>query len=295
MESVNLAMNENDFPALYEAADNASKKFQKHFFLGLGLNLSLLVIAATLSVVNYPSAWFSIAQAAALLGSLGLVIYLAHVEPQRLWYGTRALSESIKTVTWRFMMRAEPYNNEDHLARQHFLLGLRKILSANSQVCAHAVEMTSSNQITAKMLQVRSHSLKERERIYAEERIDDQYSWYKKKAKENREYSSRWFKGLILVNSLAVALALVKIAIPNEQTWPTDIFVTAAGAMMAWLQTKRFQELATSYALTTHEISLLREQIADSKDEQSFSVFVADSESAFSREHTQWQARRDTD
>lgn len=89
--------------------------------------------------------------------------------------------------------------------------------------------------------------------------------------------------------------ALVKIAFPYMSMWPTDIFVTSAGAIMAWLQTKRFQELAISYALTTHEITLLKEDLPTSDDEHNFSIFVADSENAFSREHTQWQARRDID
>lgn len=193
-------MSESDFPALYQAADTASKKAQAHFFFALGLNLSCLVIASTLSVINHPSAWFSIAQAATLLLSLALSVYLAFEQPQRIWYSTRALSESIKTVTWRFMMRAEPYDVADSDARQHFLEVLRKILDTNRQVCAHAVEMTSTNQITTPMLNNRALSLSERKDLYKSKRIEDQYTWYKAKAATNRSYSKRWFWALIVVN-----------------------------------------------------------------------------------------------
>src|ERR1700737_652994 len=227
-----LLMNESDFPALYVAADIASKSVQTYFFRALGFNLAALVIAASLSVLNYPSAWFSIPQAATLLVSLSLAIYLAHRQPQRIWYSTRALSESIKTVAWRFMMRAEPYDIGEAAAKAHFLRGLHKILDANKQVCAHAVGMMSADQITPKMLEIRALPLVKRKQFYAVERIEDQYEWYRKKAKVNRSHSSRWFWALITVNSIAVLFALVKIKMPNQSMSPTDIFVTAAGAIM---------------------------------------------------------------
>ena len=56
--------------------------------------------------------------------------------------------------------------------------------------------------------------------------------------------------------------------------------------------TERFSELAASYALAAHEIGIIREQ-ANAVSEAQFSTFVADTENAFSREHTQWVARKD--
>ena len=60
------------------------------------------------------------------------------------------------------------------------------------------------------------------------------------------------------------------------------------------MQAKRFSELASSYTLAAHEIALIREQSFLPKTETEFSLFVSDAENAFSREHTQWVARRDT-
>ncbi|HCB7267327.1 TPA: SLATT domain-containing protein, partial [Escherichia coli] len=39
--------------------------------------------------------------------STGLLLYMAVQKPEKEWYGCRALAESIKTSTWRYMMRAE--------------------------------------------------------------------------------------------------------------------------------------------------------------------------------------------
>ncbi|HEL3238443.1 TPA: SLATT domain-containing protein [Stenotrophomonas maltophilia] len=69
--------------------------------------------------------------------------------------------------------------------------------------------------------------------------------------------------------------------------------VAIASGALAYLQSKRYSELAASYALTAHEIGVVEEQLAQVKGEREFSLFVGDAENAFSREHTQWEARKD--
>jgi len=288
-------MKDTDYPALYMAADLAAQENQHSFLFALAGNLLSLGIAAALSVVNYDAQWFGILQAAVLLGSVALTIFLATREPQRLWYGTRALAESVKTITWRFMMRAEPFEGDDAEARQHFVAALREIFNSNQQVSAQAVKMQDGHQITDMMLSNRLLSLTERKALYIRERIDKQHQWYMEKARQNVRASKSWFYGLVAVNGAAILFAFGRTMFPGVDHWPTDFFVVASGSIMAWLQTKRFQELGGSYTLTAHEIGLLRADMPEVEDERTFSVFVADSENAFSREHTQWVARRDAE
>lgn len=288
-------MNENDFPPLYVAADRASLEAQRHFLLALGGNLTFIVVAAALSVADVKTRAFAILQIAPLLITLGLTIYLAAKQPQRIWYGTRALAESVKTVSWRYMMRAEPFNRGDDADREHFRQSLTKIFNANKSISAQAVTMTAGPQITPRMLAIRGMPLQERINLYESQRVDDQQNWYTRKASANKRSAKRWFGTLIGLNLLALLFASGKVASPATDFWPTDILVAAAGAVLAWLQTKRFQELAASYTLTAHEISLLRLAMPTPPSEQTFSVYVGDAENAFSREHTQWQARRDAD
>ena len=66
-----------------------------------------------------------------------------------------------------------------------------------------------------------------------------------------------------------------------------------AAAFVAWLQLKRHQELANSYALAAQELSFIAEQIQRVETAGEFSKFVSDAENAISREHTLWAARRD--
>ena len=73
---------------------------------------------------------------------------------------------------------------------------------------------------------------------------------------------------------------------------PTDAIATAAGAVLTWLEAKKYNELESSYALAANEIDYIKAKAALVKTEQQFSEFVLSSEAAFSREHTQWVARR---
>jgi hypothetical protein len=78
----------------------------------------------------------------------------------------------------------------------------------------------------------------------------------------------------------------------NARSNITEPLLVGASAALSWSQAKRFRELGNAYGLTVHEISLIREESGRIKTEDDFSEFVNNSENAFSREHTQWVARR---
>jgi SMODS and SLOG-associating 2TM effector domain 3/SMODS and SLOG-associating 2TM effector domain 1 len=286
-------MNKEDFPALYVTADEASKSAQKMFFCALGSILILLVVGACLSVLNYSHHFFALLQSLVLLLSLFLTIYLAYENPQKSWYATRAIAESMKTLTWRFMMQAEPFNSTDEKAKLLFVESARKMLTANRQAMGKSVEMTHSGQITQAMNLNRNNELELRKQFYLSKRIDDQLGWYKRNAISNRKLSVIWLVVLVSANVFAVLFSVLRVSFSTADYWPTDVFIALAASTLSWLQSNRFQELAASYSLTAQDISLLKELIPTSGGKNKFSVFVADAENAFSREHTQWQARRD--
>ncbi|MBD3699151.1 SLATT domain-containing protein [Enterobacter hormaechei] len=70
-----------------------------------------------------------------------------------------------------------------------------------------------------------------------------------------------------------------------------SILTTIASSLVGWIQ-KRYSELSASYILTAHEIGVIKEQASYVSSESDFSSFIRDAETAFSREHTQWIARR---
>lgn len=287
-------MREKDFPGLYQAADQLSKDAQKSFFRALSTHLFLLVIAATLSVGNAPHWTSAFAQVLVLLGALFCSIYLFSKRSDRLWYSGRAVAESIKTITWRYICRAEPFQYEDVESSALFQRKLRAIVSQNRDVADKLITHLEAPPISDVMKRLRSQSLAERKTKYSAERIEDQLSWYAKKARFNAKASSWAFSLLVIVNSAAVMVGVAKVAYPDAPYWPTDVFVAIAASLLSWMQAKRFSELSASYALTAHEIGIIREQAHQEMDDAEFSLFVGDAENAFSREHTQWVARKDS-
>lgn len=288
-------MNESDFPALYQSADGLSASSQKFFIYAFVANLICIVGSAVLSTLNYPNRDFAIGQSLLLLVGLGLTFYLAIAKPQEVWYGARALAESIKTMTWRYVMRAEPYNLSDQEARSHFLANLRKLLDANKKISSLAAPSEAREEITKKMSEIRAFNLQERKINYRTGRIDDQRKWYTKKSRFNKVRSSVFLGIIILLYIVMIGFSIARPGYPDVDYWPTDVLLTIASSLLAWTQTKRYQELSASYSLTVREINLLEAELPQSDSEKDFSDFVGDSENAFSREHTQWQARRDKD
>lgn len=286
-------MREQDFPSLYRSADELSLASQTHFFRALKVHLGTLVMAAALSIISIPHWPIAALQLLSLLSALGCSIYLFARRPDRLWYAGRAVAESIKTITWRYMCRAEPFQGDDAGARNEFRHKLRAIIEQNREVCQALTEHLDGAQITPVMDQMRARPLDERRATYATDRITDQLTWYARKAKFNRRWSKGFFWLLIFTNTVAVVCAVFRIAYPDQAFWPTDVFVAAAASLLSWMQAKRFSELAGSYALAAHEISLIKEQSLIPDTDEKFSLFVGDAENAFSREHTQWVARKD--
>jgi hypothetical protein len=205
-------MQEQDFPALYRSADDLSLKSQQNFLSALRVHLVTLVVAAILSIVSIPHWSVAAAQLLALLGALGCSIYLFSMRPDRFWYAGRAVAESIKTVTWRYVCRAEPFQGDDANARNDFRQTLKQIVEQNREVCQSLTEHLDGQQFTPVMEAMRAKGLEERRATYSASRIADQLTWYAKKAAFNRRRSKWFFWMLIGTNAVAVVCAVLRLA-----------------------------------------------------------------------------------
>lgn len=288
-------MVDSDYPALYQAADQASILAQSTYLCILKWHIFLLVLGAAFFLIPAPSKVLSLINAAIFLGALGLSILIAIKKYEKTWYSARAVAESVKTATWRYMMKADPFLDAESRKQVNsvFYQRLNSILSSNNQLGESLGGPVSAlDQLSMRMEEIRSLPLGERRAIYLAERIDEQRKWYADKSGDNRFNGKMFFALLVVLHVIAIALVLSRIAFPEWEVWPTDIFVVMAGGVMTWMQVKRFGEIATAYALTAHEIGMVRMQIENSDTDKEFSEFVKDAENAFSREHTQWVARQ---
>ncbi len=286
-------MKHEDYPALYQAASLLSENAQRHFYRAFLFHMLLLALASAISVANSTSPELAILQALVLLGAFGCAIYLYLGRPDRHWYSGRAVAESIKTSTWRFISRAEPFNNVDEIDYHNFGLKLKAIVEQNREVASLFTTHLDGLPISSEMGRLRQSSDSERLNNYRKFRIIDQQNWYAKKARFNQRMVNSYFIALLFTLIVAITLSIARVRYTTIAYWPTDFFVTVAAGILSWIQAKRFQELSASYALTAHEISLIRQQSGIAMTANELSKFVGDAENAFSREHTQWIARRD--
>ena len=192
-------------------------------------------------------------------------------------------------------MRAEPFGDADDVAirRGEFRNHLREILSANRHIGEKVPpDDAAEDQITESMEATRALSLEDRKAFYEEHRIREQRGWYAQKAAANRKASRRWMFGGIAAYALAILFVLLRIAYPKQEIWPIEPLIVVASSIIGWTQVKKFNELASSYTLTAHEIGIIQGRVREVSSETEFSDFVNEAEQAFSREHTQWVARQ---
>lgn len=284
----------DDYPALYGSASRSSAAAQSQYFLFIVAEYGLLILASVLSLgfETIPEApmfyFFAVAAATVVL------LIMATKKPEREWYGCRALSESIKTSTWRYMMRAEPFHDGIQIAAAN--AEFRGVLEALLKMNRHFQDAIArfpptGEQITSEMRLNREKSLNQRQALYAEKRIGEQLRWYTQKAKSNNN-SYRWsIAACVVILGLTIVFAFVRVR-SFSHYWPTEPLLLLATSIIGWIQIKKYSELASAYSLTAHEIGIIRSRMKDVHSEAAFSDFVNEAERAFSREHTQWIARQ---
>lgn len=93
-------------------ADALSLSGQRAYLRGTRLRLTLAVCSAILAVSTFSIGeidFASFAVAVAFLVTLLIELWLLAGKPERNWYDGRALAESIKTLTWKYAVGAQPY------------------------------------------------------------------------------------------------------------------------------------------------------------------------------------------
>ena len=284
-----------DYPALYDSANEASIDSQRYYMTCMKWYIALSIFAALLSVYIRESTLAGILAAIAFFAILFLTIFQGIKRFDRTWYNGRAVAESVKTRTWRFIMRAEPYFDVESInsVKQEFCEDLKEILEQNRDLGSFlSHESVTNDTISKSMLEIRERSVKDRLNYYTSNRINEQRTWYHIKASLNKRLANNWFIALVVTNSIVILLLLIEVGY-EIYNLPTPALIVVGTSVVSWMQIKKFQDLATSYGLTAHEIGIIKEQSFKVQGEEELSDFVKDAENAFSREHTQWVARKD--
>jgi len=284
-----------DYLAIYKEADNISNRTQSRYLNILIIFLCMLVISSI--SFTYFNDFIQMKIINAIISfSIVILLFIFHLYNfQGNWYNARAVAESIKTISWRYVMKAEPYNISDNEAKFLFLKTIKHIIDMNHDF-KKCIEVDYANQqlIPDSMVNIRQLSFNERLNIYYEFRIIEQQNWYMGKSKYNKKRSNLFFCILIIISCvLSISILLDLVLDKYDVIFPVSIILSLISVFFTWVQTKKYKELEKSYALTAHEINFIATQKDNVISEDKISAYVEDSENAFSREHTQWIARKD--
>jgi hypothetical protein len=285
---------ENGYPSLYRAADKASLEAQRNHLWGVALYQWLLVAAAGVTVTATSSRMAMIVAAGLYFAGLAISVLLAFKRWDRVWYNGRAVAESIKTRSWRFMMKADPFDGDipDAEVRDLFCKGLVEILRENQHLAPHLAPDPSAEVVTRIMQSIREKSLQVRLDYYRSARIDEQRRWYANAHARDQRGERRWFGAIVAINVAAMLLMIARAAWHLLGGVPVEVLTVGAAGALAWLHVRRFSQNASAYSLASHEITLIRSRSEGMVNDRQLSEFVLSTEAAFSREHTQWAARR---
>jgi len=284
---------EAGYPSLHDSASAASLKAQRRFLIAFGIRLGGLLSSTIGGAIFFAvgasviGGWIAVVGfAAALLVEL----FLALDRADRKWYEGRAAAESAKTLAWRYSVRGESF--EDSLVQPDLdRVFVERINEVTRDLKDLELEPDGSDsQITDQMRTARAAGFETRKALYRDGRIEDQRSWYVKKAAYNLRRSRQWLVGILVAEGFGLIAGILTVA----ALLPLDIlglFAAVAATATAWIQAKQHSNLATAYGITAQELAGVKAELVN-VDEARWSRFVGQAEEAISREHTLWRASR---
>lgn len=277
------------FPDLYRLADTVSTTGRDNTFRHTRWYLLALTVGAFAGAVTWKvgsqdlMGWVAVV---AFLVSGGLTIWLAVRKPAESWYQGRAAAESVKSLTWCYVTRAEPFPGDAANVDQAFVDRLRQIVHELSYVDA---TVTTGEQITDRMRELRAASFTTRRQAYVTERIEEQRNWYADKSAFHRRRARQLMVGALLSSIVGLVLGLLRA----QGVLGVDLlglFATIGAALVAETQLRQHGINASAYALASQELGMAS-ALARTADQKVWPRVVGEAEEAISREHTMWCAR----
>ncbi|HEY3317652.1 MAG TPA: DUF4231 domain-containing protein [Coriobacteriia bacterium] len=284
------------YPRTYAEADRLAKRTQSLHQALTKANLLLLAFAAMLAIVGalLPAQVARVMSGvAAFLTFCAVIIWfiLARGRFDNLWFDARAVAESLKTMTWRYMMHGRPYESglTKKDADDRFFSEIAEVLDEQADVANRLKCPENAPEITDKMREVRGMPWEERLHIYVQDRVRDQKQYYGRRSNEHRRSAQQWSAIVFALQVVAIVAAVWTVA--RGGTDLSGLAVAWAGFGMTWTQTNQYSTLAHSYGMTAQEFALIESKMQLVESNASLVRHVEEAELAASREHTMWVAR----
>ncbi len=293
-------MNNSGYPLLFQVADKGSITAQRYYLRLVRLEFFVLILATIFSSLRLDQQiWtniFSVIIPISLLIALIARVLTELIGFDKKWFGCRAIAESVKSVTWRYITQAKPYNGQSDSEKidREFLKDLKEIRDSQIEGAKKlGKQAVSGNDVTQHMRSLRSKTFNERKSYYNKERVLNQKEWYRTKANANERNRSISFWSSVVLEISAVILAFLFLNIPSLPINPIAILIIIVATIIVWTQIKKHRELSQSYALVVQELGQISSMYVHVHNEEKLSDYVQNVEDVISKEHTMWLAKRE--
>jgi len=289
----------NDYPVSFLKNDllavTSKNRYVRLTWAILSLMLMATVMDAVSKKITEPLGEYDRISGFILLASLIGTLTVQCLKPEKTWYMARAAAESIKSLSWCYMMQSDPFPASMPDVDNVFIGRCSKVDSDAKLELASADISVGSNtaNVTNHMKAVRDASLDDRCQYYLENRVGEQIAWYNRKS-ATFAGSSRNNTIIIASCQVVAAIYLVFISRHFDAFNINSLMVFAATSIMSLQEMNKYKELIQTYRFTAGQLAILREKFEglQVKDKQDLNQLVESCEQAMSREHSIWLLRR---
>ena len=283
------------FPSIYRSSDLASR-FAQICFVRLNI-AQLLLIVLTGFISGITPIESGHIQCVATVVAILLLIVLAVNYALRIgkfddrWFQCRALAENIKSASWFYMTGMLPNGLDIQASRIDLIDKIDEIKRQFPVDPKHLIKYNVGNEIiTSSMNAIWNLPIDQKIDIYRRERLENQINWYTGKARSNLSWETPWFWSIFVIEFIGVAYSAFQI-------WSLFTLNIVGGlsalsaAGIAWIQLKRYSDLANSYAVAREDLIRISEARRGASTQDEFKLMVSEVEAAISREHSMWKSR----
>jgi hypothetical protein len=277
------------------AAVRANARYQRLMGAAL-LFITLGSIAVTISTWR-PEYHMQASLIAAALFGIGLlsvlIIQIGHLPDEA--FRARALAISIKSLAWRYMAKAPPFEPgiSSFEVDNRYLSLLRSLHGAAEAIGGPPRSAEpSKEEITTRMREIRAQPLQKRRASYFVGRVARQRTMEDLKG-ANSLKGTRVF-GLMVGTALtaAVATAVYQSVNPLGLGQMAAPIATLSTALIAWFWLNRTPFNTSISKLAAYELELIAGKEPSVQTDRDLSRLAADAELAIDRQYSMWAARR---
>ncbi|OLM33020.1 Integral membrane protein [Pseudonocardia sp. Ae717_Ps2] len=287
-------LTDHDLGAVYHAADTLSGSGQQSTRKLVRVELISVIVASITGITTFRVGdgrfdLLAVISGLAFLLALGASLRRFQRSPEKHWYQGRAAAETVRTLSWKFAMCADPFPSTlvDAQAENRFLNRVRRALHQLDETVL-PLPTLGDRELTDAIRNLREADLATKREVYRRDRIQNQLKWYTRRSHEHNRLARIWIRAAIFASALGVGAAVTKFLLIDIDL--LGVFAAVASSAVAWNQLNQHRSQAIAYTVTARELTIIKDAISTIPDAE-WTQFVNDAEEAISREHTMWTAK----